>query len=128
MDIKLIKSDYDKLEKMMSYTRQVRVINKHGQAEMFIYYMPRDKKYTDKALAIFKKHNIPAQAHMSSLNNRLFPGIRMPVTPQANEISINLNKIRDARTKRDALTRGRTNVLQNILNKVQRVFGGEHQK
>jgi len=120
--------DYNKLIKMMSRTSHARSINRHGKEEMFIYYIPGDKEYTDKALAIFKKYKLPAKLHMSSLNNRQFPVIRVPLNPQTSEAFQNLEIVRDAKTKHDALKRGRTNVLQKLLNKVQRAFGDEYQK
>ncbi len=126
------KSDYDKLIKMMSHTCRARAINKRGQEEMYIYYLPNGKEYTDKALAIFQKYNLPAEPHMSSLNNRMFPIIRVPLIPQTNTVFLKLEIVREARAKRAALTRGRANVTQkvlgNIWDKMRRVFGGDNEK
>lgn len=126
------KSDYNKLIKMMSHTCHARTVDKQGKEEKFIYYLPSDKEYTDKALAIFKKYKLPAQLHLSSLNNRMFPVIRVPLNPRTNEAFQNLEIVHEARTKRDALTRGRANILQKgfgtLRDKIQRVFGGDKEK
>ncbi|MBD5391751.1 hypothetical protein HDR66_03015 [bacterium] len=45
----------------------------------FYYYFPKSANDVESALAIFKKYGVDAMEHMSSLNDRAFPIIRIPI-------------------------------------------------
>jgi len=132
VDTTFSKSDYDKLLNMMSHTCHARTVNNRGKEELFIYYLPRDAQYTAKALAIFQKYNLPVETHMSSLNNRAFPIIRVPLTPQSQEAFQKLQIVQEARSKRTGFQSGRENISKRLFDGIRdtmrRVFGGDKEK
>lgn len=53
-----------------------------GGVSQFIYFIPRDGAAMDAASKIFEKYAIPMAPHMSSLNNRACPILRIPFTTE----------------------------------------------
>jgi len=103
--------DLKKLLSMVGHINRTKSLDDKGAPQYFITYFPRDKKYAAKALEILKKYVPDSTARMSSLNNRAFPTVCMPITNEAREIMSQLHRHR-APAKKEALLRGRTDIMR----------------
>lgn len=120
--MELSSKDIIKLADMMLHINRAQSPNRTGGTSDFIYYFPKDKKSADKAFLIFKKYNLPADMHMSSLNNRAFPIIRFPLThtniSEIRTMALKLQAVQEARnsrSKRDGFASGRMAIIKRNI-------------
>ncbi len=126
----MVDRDVQALSNMMSsFTRAISDNTVNGTHD-FLYYIPQNPDYIDAAIFLMNKYGIICDTHLSSLNNKQCPIIRVPLfdnsyskTPYLYEIQQKLRAASDAK-KKNGFEAGRQNIsqkstwqkLKNILN------------
>lgn len=88
--------DIKQLANIISEITDAQSPNAVNGTHYFYYFFPKNAEQVEATFEILKKYNLPVEKHLTGLNKRAFPVIRLPITQNAIEDMPQMFKLVDA--------------------------------